>query len=235
VTDRAQANLLGFAAAVIVVVTVTVTGVALASDALGDADRQPAATHAAERLAAHLVAADAAHTRGRTVLRAGRAANLTLGDIDRAVPPIRDRPVSVSLGGETVVEREAVDAEVGGDASGSVTPVRVTRRVRVERDIDRTARVDLTAASGRTLPDHTGRIVVRIETARTRTVHTVRADGRVVLSDPSGLSGRYVVAVPDVRPLSIAVGSDGDGSGRVTLWWTATNTSVERLVVRVGG
>ena len=225
-TGRGQANLLGFAAAVVVVATVTVTGVALASDALADADRQPGATHAAERLATHLIAADATHTRDRNVLRADRTATLTAADLDAAVPPIRGRPVSVSLGGDTLVERGGVDARHAGGA------VRVERRVRVERAVDRTQRVDLATRGSLTLPDHTGRLVIRLDT--TRTVRTVRADGRVVLHDPSGLSGRYVVGVPEVRPLTVEFESDDGEAGTVQVSWTATNASVEELVVRVG-
>ena len=206
-TARGQANLVGFAAAVVVVATVTVTGVALAGDALADADRQPAATHAAEQVAAHLVDADAAHTRERNVLRADRTANLTLAGLDAAVPPLRGRPVSVTLGGNTLVERDG-----NGDADTARrthAAARVERRVRVERPIDRSVRVDLADRGGVTLSDHTGRVAVRIDTRRTRTVRTVRADARVVLHDPSGLSGRYVVAVPETRPLTMSFESDG--------------------------
>ena len=226
-TARAQANLLGLAAAVVVVTAVTVAGVAIASDALADADRQPSATHAAERLATHLTAADAAHTRDRNVLRAGPSGNLTAADLDAAIPPVRDRPVSVVLGGDTLVER-------GGDARRTDDAIRIERRVRVEQAVDRTQRVDLATRGSATLPDHTGRLVIRIDTERTRTVRTVRADGRVVLHDPSGLSGRYVVAVPDVQPLTVGFESAGDGPGAVWVSWTATNASVEDLVVRVG-
>ncbi|MBB6647537.1 DUF7263 family protein [Halobellus ruber] len=223
-TARGQATLLGFAAAVVVVAAVTVTGVVVADDALADADRQPRATHAADRLATHLVAADAAHTRERNVLRADRTVNLTAADLASAVPPVRGRSLSVALDGDTIVER--------GVATDSA--VHIERRVRVERAVDRTRRVDLTARNAVTLADHTGRVVVRIDTERTRTVHTVRADGRVVLHDPSGLSGRYVVAVPETRPLTVGFESDGDGPGTVRVSWTATNASVGELVVTVG-
>jgi hypothetical protein len=54
-TERAQAILIGFAVALVVVTTVTVAGATLASDALVDADRDPASVRAAESLAAHLV------------------------------------------------------------------------------------------------------------------------------------------------------------------------------------
>ena len=225
-TARGQANLLGFAAAIVVVATVTVTGVALASDALADADRQPETTHAAARLATHLIAADADHTRDRNVLRAAPTENLTATGLDAAVPPVRGRPVSVTLGGDTIVERDGDDAR---SADGSV---RVERRVRVARAVDRTRRVDLADRGLVTLSDHTGRLTIRIDT--TRTVRTVRADGRVVLHDRSGLSGRYVVSVPEVRPLTVGFESEGDGSGTVRVSWTATNASVEELVVSVG-
>ena len=227
-TARGQANLLGFAAAVVVVVTVTVTGAALASDALADADRQPGATHAAERLTTHLIAVDASHTHDRNVLHAAPTANLTAADLDAAVPPIRGRPVSVTLGDTTVLERD------GDDARHTDSAVRIERRVRVERAVDRTQRVDLTARGAVTLSDHTGFVVVRIDTERTRTVRTVRADERVVLHDASGLSGEYVVSVPDTRPLTLDFESDGDGRGTAQVSWTATNGSVEELVVSVG-
>lgn len=224
-TARGQANLLGFAAAVVVVAAVTVVGVAIADDALADADRQPKATHAAEQLATHLVAADAAHTRGRNVLRAAPSRNLTATALDAAVPPVRGRSLSVALDGDTIVER--------GDATDGAA--RVERQVRVERAVERTRRIDLGGRNAVTLADHTGRIVVRIDTERTRTVHTVRADGRVVLHDPSGLSGGYVVAVPETRPLTLGFESDGAGPGTVRVTWTATNASVGELVVTVGG
>ena len=227
-TSRGQANLLGFAAAVVVVVTVTVTGVALASDAFADADRQPGATHAAEGLAAHLVAADAAHTYDRNVLRAAPTANLTAADLDAAVPPIRGRPVSVTLGDNTLLGRD------GDNARRTDSAVRIERPVRVERAVNHTQRVDLAARSAVTLSDHAGSVVVRIDTERTRTVRTVRADGRVVLHNASGLSGGYVVSVPDTRPLTLDFESDGDGPGTVQVSWTATNASVKQLVVSVG-
>lgn len=227
-TARGQANLLGFAAAVVVVATVTVTGVALASDALADADRQPTATHAAERLATHLIAADAAHTRDRNVLSADPTRNLTAAELDAAVPPVRGRSLSITLGGDTVVERD-------GDAPRTDDAVRAERRVRVERAVNRTKRVDLRTRRTLTLPDHTGRVVMRIDTEPTRTVRTVRADGRVILHDPSGLSGRYVAGVPAARPLTLEVESDGDGPGTVGVSWTETNATAAELVVRVGG
>ncbi|MFB6092398.1 MAG: hypothetical protein ABEK02_05245 [Haloquadratum sp.] len=241
-TSRAQANLVGFAVAVVVVTAVTVAGTALANDALHDADRQPVRAYAAERLAAHLVAADAAHTRDRNVLRGASVANLTAADLDDAVPSIRGRPVRVRLGAAVVVERVSGSR---GDRAGSALSVsdrrvRIERRVRVERTHLRTVRVALGESSRVSLADPAGRVAVRIDPGRGRRVTTVRAGGRVVLYDRSGLAGRYAFAAPPTRPLVVAFESRGTvapragNAGTATVAWNATTATVERLVVVVG-
>jgi hypothetical protein len=229
VTARGQANLVGFAVAILVVVTVTVAGVALANDALVDADRTPARTHAAERLAAHLVHGEAAHTRERNVLRAAAADNLTAADLNSAVPPVRGRPIRVAVGGNVVLDR-------GDPTRGEYA--RIERRVRVERDVPRSASVDLTEDRRLVLPDHAGQVAIRIETDRVPRVTTVRAGDRVVLHDPTGLDGRYTFRPPATQPLPVSFevesGLRGRGTATATVSWTATNASVESLEVTVG-
>ncbi|MFD1597703.1 DUF7263 family protein [Halobellus rarus] len=227
-TARAQANLIGFAVALVVVTTVTVAGATLANDALADADRQPEATRAAEALAAHLVDDDAAHTRGRNALRAGPVSNLTAAALDDAVPPIRGRSVRVSLGGDVLLEREGSDGPVDARA------VRIERRVRVVESTPRARRVGLDDRSEVVVDDHDGRVSIHVETGRFRTLTTVRAGGRVVLHDPSGLDGSYDVSVPRRRPLTVKFESSGRGGGTATVGWTARTGTVERLVVTVG-
>ncbi|MFD1684378.1 DUF7263 family protein [Halobellus litoreus] len=226
--DRAQANLIGFAVALVVVTTVTVAGATLANDALADADRQPGATRAAEALAAHLVDADATHTRRRNALRASAVSNLTAADLDDAVPALRGRSVRVSLGEAVLVDREGEDVPDDG------RPVVVDRRVRVERWTPETDRVALDDRAQVLVDDHDGRVTIRVETSPSRTVRTVRAGDRVVLHDPSGLDGRYDVSVPHTRPLPVAFESVGYGGGTGTVGWTARTGTVERLVVTVG-
>ncbi|WP_049986763.1 DUF7263 family protein [Halobellus rufus] len=223
---RAQANLVGFAVAVLVVASVTVAGGALANDALSDADRQPATAHAAGALADHLVDASASHTRGANDLRRAAVSNLSAPALDAAVPPIRDRPVRVALGDDVLVERGNV-----GDGSESVL---VERRVLVTRTVRRGERVDLGETREVVVDDHDGRLTVEVDPTETRRVTTVSAGGRIVLHDPAGLDGRYAVAVPRQYPLRIAFDSSGFGSGTATLEWTARNASAERLAVTVG-
>ncbi|WP_435186320.1 DUF7263 family protein [Halobellus sp. EA9] len=232
-TDRAQANLIGFAVAVIVVVTVTVGGAGLATDALADAEREPAAVHAAERLADSLVAGDSAHTRGPNVLDAAATANLTLADVDAAAPPVRGRPVRISLGGDVLLARGAFgDRHSAGDE-----PVRIVRRVRVEHDAARTERLDLRTERSVTLDDHGGNAAVTIDPVPGQSVTTVRAGGRVVLHDRSGLDGEYAVRLPSTRPLAVRFEVRGSGLGRAgtaTVAWAAPTGRDERLVVVVG-
>lgn len=235
-TDRAQATLIGFAVAAVVVVTVTVGGVAIADDALADAERAPARTHAAERLAAHLVAVDGAHAREPNVLREAALANLTLADVDAAVPPVRDRAVRVSVGDRVLLARGGLadSAGVGDDAPSS----RVVRRVRIEREKPRTERVDLEDRRSITLDAHAGDAALRIDPAPGQSVTTVRADGRVLLHDPDGLDGRYAVSLPSVHPLEVAFAVRGTPalgrSGTVTVRWAAASGRTEPLEVIVG-
>ncbi|WP_336021771.1 DUF7263 family protein [Halobellus salinisoli] len=230
VNARAQANLVGFAVAILVVTTVTVAGGALANDALIDADRHPATAHAAERLAEHLVDADATHTRAENDLDQSAVSNLTAADLDEAVPPVRGRPIRVTLGGDVLVERGSADSDAGGES------VVVERRVLVTRDVPRTEQVALDEARRVVvLDDHDGRLVIDVDSSGPHNVRTIIAGGRVVLHEPSGLDGRYAVAVPRQYPLRVAFESGGYGGGTATVDWTARNASAERVEVRVGG
>lgn len=229
-SHRAQANLVGFAVAILVVTTVTVAGGALANDALVDADRQPASTHAAERLAEHLVDADATHTRGSNDLRWSAISNLTASDLDEAVPPVRGRPIRVTLGDEVLVDR----GDVGVDSDTGSQAAVVERRVLVTRDVPRTERVDVAETDHVVVDDHDGRLVIRVDSAGLRRVTTVTAGGRVVLHEPAGLDGRYAVSVPRQYPLRVTFESSGYARGTATVRWTARNASVDRLEVAVG-
>jgi hypothetical protein len=249
VSARGQANLIGFAAAVLIVTTVTVAGVALADDALVDADRDPATTHAAETLAAYLVDGDAPHARRQNVLRASALPGLNASALDDAVPPIRDRSLRVTLGDRVLVERDGPDGALGHAADGDARSVRAERAVRVERlvSVERTstrrATVDLSERRTVAVDDHVGRIAVTVR-ADDAAVTAVRAGDRVVLSDPSGLDGQYAFVSPRTRPLSVEFESDADRAsipsrpvpdpGEATVTWRATNASVERLAVVVG-
>ncbi|MDS0293673.1 DUF7263 family protein [Halogeometricum luteum] len=223
--DRAQANLLSLAAALVLLTTATVGCVLLANVALAGADTDPDARHAAEALSDRLVAADAPHARRPNVVSATRIRSLTAADADRLAPSVRGRPVRVALGDEVLVER--------GDPSG----VRVRRLVRVERTATRTATVNLSARRRVSPPDRTPSVRISVAARNGTTLTAVRANDRLVLRDPEGLSGDYAFRVSRTAAPTVSFELEGDvggAEGDVTVRWTATNATVEPLAVTVG-
>jgi hypothetical protein len=223
VDARGQANLLALAAALVLVTTATVGSVALADRALGAADRDPAARHAAEVLGNRLVAADADHTRRANVVSRAALRALNASDLDRLAPPVRGRAVRVRLGDETLVER--------GDPDGPT----VRRLVRIERHESRTTSVNLRERSSVSLSGRVERVRLSVSTVGNATLTTVRANERVVLYDPSGLDGEYVVSVPPVSPPRLSFVVRGEPEGTVTVEWRETNATTAPLEVTVGG
>jgi hypothetical protein len=224
-SGRAQANLLGLAAAVVLLTAATAGSVALADLALSDADTDPATRHAAESLAGRLVAADAAHVRRQNVANESALRGLNATDADRLAPAVANRSVVVTLGDETLLAR--------GDPGPSAVTVR--RLVRVERPGEpRQTTLDLRAGSTVTLPNRTRRVGLVVDTGPNTTVTAVRANDRVVLTDPDGLAGAYDVRVPPVSDLRLAATTANGATGSVTVRWTPTDAAVETLEVTVG-
>jgi hypothetical protein len=224
--SRGQANLLSLAAALVLLTTATVGGVLVANVALADADTDPGAKHAAEALANRLVAADAPHARRSNVVSEAKLRSVTAADVHRLAPSVRGRPLRVRLGDEVVAER--------GDPSG----VQIRRRVRVERTVTRAATVNLSVRRV-SLPTRVPAVRLSV-TARNGTALTaVRANDRLVLHEPDGLSGDYEFRAPRDAPPTIAFELEGGGDaegveGDVTIRWTETNATVEPLTVTVG-
>lgn len=224
-SDRGQANLLSLAAALVLLTTATVGSILLANVALADADTDPGVRHGAEALADRLVAADAPHARRSNVVSEAEIRSLTAADVDHLAPSVRGRPVRVRLGGDVIVER--------GDPDG----VRVRRLVRVERTGTRTTTVNLSVRRRVSLPNRTPSVRLSVTTRNDTTLTAVRANDRLVLRDPEGLSGDYEFRAPRVAPPTVSFELEGapeDAEGTVTVRWTATNATVEPLEVTVG-
>lgn len=221
-SDRGQANLLSLAAALVLLTTATVGSVLLANVALADADTDPDARHAARTLATRLVAADASHTRGPNVVSESEIRSLTAADVDRLAPSVRGRPVRVRLGDADLVER------------GDPGRVRIRRLVRVERTATRTATVDLSVRRSASLPNRTPSVELSVTTGNDTDLTAVRANDRLVLRDPDGLSDTYEVRVPRVAPPTLTFELEGGDEGDVAIRWTETNATVETLEVTVG-
>jgi hypothetical protein len=177
-TDRAQANLLSLAVALTALVSATALGLAVADGALAGADREPGERRAADAAAERLVSADATTVR-ENVLDREAVTGLTLTDLDALAPPVANRSVRVRLGGETLLER--------GDPTGAT----VERVVLLAGRTTRSRAVAVGDGDEVTLPRRTDR--VELTFGPESTVETMRVNGRVVLHDPGGLSGQFVI------------------------------------------
>lgn len=217
---RGQANLAAVAVALVVLTTVTGLSLALADGAFASAQRDPGERRAAVALSERLVAPSSPLTAGANVLREGRVDGLTAASLDADFPVAQGRDVRVRLGDRVLVER--------GDPAGTT----VRRIVLVERR----QTVGITAESDRlTLPRRSDSATVRLDPPAGTTVTTVRANGRVVLYDPSGLDGSYDVDLSRYDTTTLTVEHSGPfPPGSLAVTYYPTRTTKAELVVTVG-
>jgi hypothetical protein len=222
--DRAQTNLAVLAVALVLVTTVAGVSLAVADGALAGADRAPLDRRAAVSVADRLVAADTPVTTRGNVLNRSATRSLTASDVDRLAPSARGRPLRVRLSDRTLVER--------GDPTEGVT---IRRVVLVSTRTTERRSVALDDADGVTLPRRTPRVTLRIAPNATTTVETVRANGRVVLHNRSGLSGTYAVTTSRFETTRFTFATGEDPGGTVTVDYYPARTTKAVLEVTVGG
>lgn len=217
---RGQTNLAALAVALVVLTGATVAGVALADAALAGADRDPVDRHAANAVAARLIAAESPVTVRANALNESTIESLNASRLDELAPATTD-DVRVALDGRPVVER--------GTPDGGAT---VRRAVLV---VDRSAPIrtaaNLTRRSELTVPRGVDRVTVSVEPGPNTTVHTVRADGRVVLHDEAGLDTTATVAVSEYTPTTLRVATSANATGRFEVRYRRQITEERTLTV----
>lgn len=214
---RGQANLPALAVALLVVTTTTGLALSLADSGFADARRDAAERRVAVALAERLVAAESPLTDRASVLNGSATDRLAdLGDF----PAVGDRDYRVRLGDDVLASR--------GDPTGGAT---VRRIVLVQRR--QAVTMDDPFTDGRaTLPRRTRRVTVDV--SADRRVRTVRANGRVVLRDPSGLEGEFTVRVSRFETTILGVDADGPlEAGDVTVTYYPARTTKATLEVTV--
>ena len=221
--DRGQTNLVVLGVALVLVTTVAGVSLAVADGALAGADRAPLDRRAAVSVADRLVAADTPLTTRGNVLNRSSARSLTASEVDRLAPSARGRPLRVRLDDRTLVER--------GDPTEGVT---IRRVVLVSNRTAERRSVALADAEGVTLPRRTPRATIRIAPNATTTVETVRANGRVVLHNRSGLSGTYAVTTSRFETTRFTFVAGEDPGGTVTVGYYPARTTKAVLEVTVG-
>lgn len=221
--DRAQVSLPALAVALLVLTTVAGLGIALAEGAFAGADRDPGERRVAVALSERLVSADVPLTTRANVLNASRVANLTVDRLQNRYPVVGDRPVRVRLDNRTLV--------ASGTPAGGVT----VRRIVIVRETQIRTYAPSFASPTTTLPRRTDRVTLAIDPARTTAVESVRANGRVVLHNTSGLRGTFTVDTSRFETATLAFEANrtlSRGDVRVTHY--PAETTKATLVVVVG-
>ncbi len=217
---RGQANLPALAVALLVLTTTAGLGVAVADGAFASADRDAIDRAGAAALADRLVAADSPVTERRNVLNASRLeadeADETQAGLESLVP--EGAAVRVAVDGEVVYER--------GDPTGSPT----VRRLVLLAEAQAVTIEPPLAFGETTLPRRSAAATITV--AEDADVETVRANDRVILHDPDGLSGAHDVALSRYETTTLRF--DGDPQeGDVTVTYYPERTRKAHLEVTV--
>jgi len=209
---KAQANLPALAIALLVLSTTTGLAVVIADGAFASAQRDATERATATAIADRLVAADGPVADRRSVLNDSRLTADTIADV---VPSGTD--VRVAIDGRVRFER--------GDPSGPTA-----RRLVLVAERQRVTLQPPLAVGTVTLPRRSPRATIRIDP--TADVSTVRANDRVVLHDPDGLTGRHDVPLSRYETTTLRFeGEVEDGDVAVTYY--PRRTTKGRLEVTV--
>lgn len=223
--SRAQASLPALAIALLILSSVTVLSLAVADGALAAADREPGERHVASSLADRFVAAS-----GPVAVRANVLDNRTLRDLSAATlrdrfPVVDDEAVQVTVGGRPII--------TSSDVRGGTTVRRIVVVRRVER---RTLTPDPGPNAAITLPRRTEHVELTLDPPNGTVVRTVRANGRVLLANASGLEGRFELDLSRFETARIRFTGPGPlRAGDVTMSYPVERTSRSTLAVTVDG
>ncbi|MFB6083237.1 MAG: hypothetical protein ABEJ94_03205 [Halorientalis sp.] len=179
---RAQTNLPALAVALLVLTTTAGVGMALADGAFASAERDAAERRVAVALSERLVGPAGPLTARANVLNATAVGNLTATRLRTRFPVVGDHAVRVRLGDRTVAATGTPD---GGTTIRRIVLVRETQT--------RSYEPSLAVGNTTTIPRRTDRVRLRLDPPPRTALHTVRANGRVVLHNASGLRGTFTV------------------------------------------
>lgn len=221
---RAQTNLPALAVALLVLTTTVGLGMALADRAFGSADRQPDERRVAVALSERLVSPDGPLTTRANVLNGTAVDALTTQRLRSQFPVVGDRAVRVRLDNRTLVD--------DGPTAGGTT---VRRIVLVRRAEPRQYEPRFAATNGTTLPRRTDQVRLTVQTPPRTALDTVRANGRVVLHNQSGLAGNFTVAVSRFETTRLSFTANRSLSqGDVVVTYVPARTTKATLEVTVG-
>jgi hypothetical protein len=218
---RGQANLPALAVALLVVTTTAGLGFSLADDAFAGASRDTDEARTAA-LAERLVDAQSPLTERANVVAAEAVTDLDAATLTSDFPVVADTAFRVRLDDQTLAER--------GDPRGGAT----VERIVLVQSRERVTVTPPLSTDRTTLPRRTERVTVEIDPSPGTNVTTVRANDRVVLRDPNGLTGQYDVSVSRYATVTLDFAADGPlRQGDVTVTYRPSQTTKATLSVTV--
>lgn len=221
---RGQSNLVAVAMALVLLTAAVALGLTIADAAFAGADRPAEERRVAVALSERLVAADSPLTRRANALNATAVEAFDGAMLRSAFPVVGDRAARVRLGDRTIAER--------GDPTGGPA---VRRVVLLEERTTVTRTPEFGSERAVTLPRRTSQVDVHIDPPNSSTVRVVRADGRVVLRNSSGLVGNFTVSVSWLETVRLAFEASGPlPQGSVALTYYPATTTKTDLEVTVG-
>jgi hypothetical protein len=218
---RGQATLLALVVALVALTTVATIAVAVADGALDDATREPLERQRAASVADRLVAGDGALATRDGVLNGTRLDALDGDALRERFDLGEDVDVRVRVDGGTVAAT--------GDVDGGTT---IRRVAVVSNRSNHTVTPGLDGRDVVTLPRRTPWVAIDIAPGA-GSVTTVRANGRVVLHDPDGLTGSYRVPLSLQVTPRLAFAGDDLATGAVDVTYAPATTRKVVLEVTV--
>lgn len=220
---RGQTELVALGIAFVLLTGAVIAGVVLADSSLASADREALERQTATTLSERLVSEAAVHTARENVLANETLAALNETTLRDAYNVPNGTDVAVSLGGETLLE-------TGPTAEGTA----VERIVLVERRTTETLRPEFDRSRMVTLPRRASNATLHIDPPPGTTVEGVAANGQVVLSNDSGLSGTFNVTLSSLQTTTLrfeAAGVLDEGSVRIVYRPPETTKATLRVSV----
>ena len=222
---RAQTSLPGLGVAFLLLTAAVFVGLVAAEGSLSSTDRAALDRQAAVGLSERLTADRAPLTTRPNVLNESRLVGLDAAALRSTYGLADDAAVQVRLEGRPL-------AAVGDFRDGRA----VRRVVLVETRQRRTLTPEFTGSRRVTLPRRTDRVRLTLTPPPGTIISEVRANGRVVLRESSGLDGTYDVGVSPYETTTLRFEATGDlDRGSVQVVYFPARTRPAELEVTVDG
>ena len=220
---RAQVELPTMGIAFVLLTAALVLGISVANDALTTAERPALEREAAVSLSDQLVSESAPLTARANVVQEPAIAGLNASVLSSRYGLANDSSATVQLDGETI-------ATAGDPATGTT----VERLVLVENTT--TERVTPTFADSlsTTLPRRATNVTIMLDPPEPIAVQSVTGNGEILLTNESGLEGRFSIPVSQLETTELRFEATGRLSeGDVTLSYETGETRKATLAVTV--